>query len=66
MKNYIQKLQNGKMSEPSWGGQLHNFTEEKAEVVWGAPSPDNFWKANLTPTNYISLEREFDGEWDSF
>ena len=32
-----------------------------------SPSPTNsFWRTKLTPTNYISLEREFIGESDSF
>ena len=44
------------------------------EVVWGAPAPapppphpiDKFLRTKLTPTNYISLEREFIEESDSF
>ena len=27
-----------------------------------APQPINFWMANLTPTNYISLERKFNSK----
>ena len=30
------------------------------------PPPDNFRRTNLTPTNYISLEKAFIGEYDSF
>ena len=48
---------------------IHTFAEEEMEVVRGAPPPpvtDNFWRTKLTLTNYISLEREFIEESDSF
>ena len=32
----------------------------------GRPLPNNFRRTKLTPTNYISLEREFIEESDSF
>ena len=28
----------------------------------GSPTTDDFWTVNLTQTNYVSLEREFNGK----
>ena len=45
---------------------IHNFTEEKGDVAWGRSPPIIFERQILPPTNYISLEREFKSEYDSF
>ena len=61
------ELQHTKKLTPHTLQNVHNFTEQRAEVAWGGPLPpppptNNSRAAHLSPTNYISLEREFNGE----
>ena len=42
----------------TYGCCIYTILQSKMRRWLGAPpSPDNFWITNLTPTNYISLER---------
>ena len=52
---------------------IHTCAEYKCQVVIGAtsplpppPPPDNFRGRQITPTNYLSLQREFIRNSDSF
>ena len=39
--------------------KINSFTVITSKTAKSNPPTDNFWTVNLAPTNYISLEEEF-------